>query len=77
MRIIGCDLHARQQTLAMLNTKTGEKVKTTLKQEDNKMREFYSSLPRPVRVGIKTTGSMQWFVNFIKELGIECLVSES
>jgi hypothetical protein len=31
MRIIGCDLHARQQTLAMLDTATGEVVKTTLK----------------------------------------------
>lgn len=24
MRIIGCDLHSRQQTLAMLNVETGE-----------------------------------------------------
>ena len=31
MKIIGCDLHARQQTLAMLDTATGEVVKTTLK----------------------------------------------
>jgi hypothetical protein len=30
MRIIGCGLHARQQTLAMLDTTTGEVVKTTL-----------------------------------------------
>jgi hypothetical protein len=29
MRIIGCDLHPRQQTLAMLDTTTGEVVKTT------------------------------------------------
>jgi len=27
MRIIGCDLHARQQTVAMLDTATGEAVK--------------------------------------------------
>jgi hypothetical protein len=26
MQIIGCDLHARQQTLAMLDTETGEAV---------------------------------------------------
>jgi hypothetical protein len=32
MRIIGCDLHARQQTLAMLDSTTGE-VKTTLRSE--------------------------------------------
>jgi len=74
MRIIGCDLHARQQTLAMLETATGEVVKTTLKHEGNSVREFYSSLPRPVRVGIEATGSMQWFVNLLEELGIECLV---
>ena len=30
MRIIGCDLHARQQTLAMLDTTTGEVVELTL-----------------------------------------------
>jgi len=31
MRIIGCDLHARQQALAMLDTTTGEMVAMTLK----------------------------------------------
>src|SRR6202007_2664456 len=74
MRIIGCDLHARQQTLAMLDTTSGEIVEMTLKHEGNNVREFYSSLPRPVRVGIEATGSMQWFLNLMEELGIECLV---
>ena len=74
MKIIGCDLHSRQQTLAMLDTATGEIEKTTLKHEENIVREFYSQLPRPVRVGIEATGSMQWFVNLMEELGIECLV---
>ncbi len=27
-----------------------------------------------MRVGIEATGSMQWFVNLMEELGIECLV---
>ena len=53
---------------------TGEVEKTTLKHEGNIVREFYSKLPRPVRVGIEATGSMQWFVNLMEELGIECLV---
>ena len=74
MRIIGCDLHSRQQTLAMLDTTTGEIERTTLKHEENTVREFYSNLPGPVRVGIEATGSMQWFVNLMEELGIECLV---
>ena len=74
MRIIGCDLHARQQTVAMLDTKTGEVVKMTLTHEGDNVREFYSTLPHPVRVGIEATGSMQWFVNLMEELGIECRV---
>jgi transposase len=74
MRIIGCDLHARQQTLAMLDTTTGELVEMTLTHDGHNVREFYSQLPRPVRVGIEATGSMQWFVKLMEELGIECQV---
>src|SRR4029077_15311960 len=74
MRIIGCDLHARQQTVAMLDTTTGEVVRMTLTHEGDNVRKFYSSLPHPVQVGIEATGSMQWFVNLMEELGIECLV---
>jgi transposase len=74
MRIIGCDLHTRQQTLAMLDMETGEIVKMTLTHEGNHVREFYSALPRPACVGIEATGSMQWFVNLMEELGIECRV---
>jgi transposase len=74
MRIIGCDLHARQQTLAMLDTTTGEIVNLTLTHEGNNVREFYCKLPRPVRVGIETSESMQWFLNLMDELGIECQV---
>ena len=53
MRIIGCDLHARQQTLAMLDTTTGEVVKTTLQHGGNNVREFYCKLPRPVPASLK------------------------
>ena len=28
----------------------------------------------PTKVGIEATGPMQWFVNFMEELAIECLV---
>ena len=74
MRIIGCDLHARQQTLAMLDTTTGEAVNLTLMHEGNSVREFYSKLPPPVLVGIEATGPMQWFLKLMEELGIECRV---
>jgi transposase len=42
--------------------------------EGDKVREFYSELPRPALVGIEATGSMQWFLNLMEELGIECRV---
>jgi hypothetical protein len=32
MRIIGCDLHARQQTIAMLDSDTGELEEKTSEQ---------------------------------------------
>jgi transposase len=58
----------------MLDTSTGEMVETTLKHDGNSVREFYSTLPRPVRVGIEATRSMQWFVSLMEELEIECQV---
>ena len=36
MKIKGCDFRARQQTLAILDTATGEIVKTTPQHEANK-----------------------------------------
>jgi len=74
MRIIGCDLHTRQETIAMLDTETGEVVEKTLEHEGEEVREFYSALPRPVRVGIEATGSMLWFLNLMEELGIDSQV---
>ena len=77
MRIIGCDLHARQQTLAMLDTITGEVVNPTLMHEGSEVREFYSQLPRPVLVGIEAIGLRQWFLNLLEELGIDCQVGDA
>jgi transposase len=74
MRIIGCDLHASQQTIAMLDRETGEISEQTLKHEGETVRAFYRALPAPVVVGIEATGSMGWFVRLMEELGITCRV---
>jgi hypothetical protein len=74
MKIVGCDLHAKQQTIAMVDTETGEFSEKTLLHEGNAVREFYASLEGPVVVGIEATGSMQWFLELLDELGIECRV---
>ena len=71
MRIIGVDLHTRQQTVAMLDTETGELIKKTLKHDGDEVRKFYSALPDQVLVGIEATGSMHWFLELLEELGIE------
>jgi transposase len=74
MRMIGCDLHATQQTIAMLECESGEVVDRTLKHDGNTIREFYGGLPRPVVVGIEATGSMGWFLRLMAELEITCHV---
>ena len=76
MRIIGCDLHARQQTLAILDTATGEAMEKTLTHSGSSVREFYAALPGPVRVGIEATGTMHWFLSLMEELGIDCQVGD-
>lgn len=74
MKIVGCDLHARQQTIAMVDSETGEFTEKTISHEENAVREFYAVLEGPVVVGIEATGSMQWFLELLEELGIECRV---
>ena len=70
-------MHARQQTLAMFDTETGEVVNRTLMHEGNEVRKFYSELPRPVLVGIEAIGPMQWFLDLLSELGMECQVGDA
>jgi len=74
MKIIGCDLHASQQTIAMLDRDTGEVAEHTLTHEGAVVRDFYAALPKPVVVGIEATGSMGWFLRLMEELQVTCRV---
>jgi len=71
MQMIGCDLHARQQTLAILDTETGVLEERVLEHDGDTVRDFYRSLEKPVRVAIEATGSMHWFLELLAELGVE------
>ena len=53
MKIIGCDLHARQQTIAMLDSDTGELEEKTLEHQGETVRKFYSALSGSILVGIE------------------------
>ena len=44
MKIVGCDLHARQQTIALVDTGTGEFSEKTLPHEGSGVREFYAAV---------------------------------
>src|SRR2546421_7377341 len=77
MRIIGVDLHTRQQTVAMLDVETGELIEKTLKHDGDEVRKFYSALPGQVLVGIEATGSMPWFLDLLEKLGIDHQVGHS
>src|SRR5258708_25963527 len=76
MKIVGCDLHAKQQSIAMVETDTGEWIERALSHEGKAVAEFYAALEGPVVVGIEATGSMQWFLELLDELGIECRVGQ-
>jgi transposase len=71
MKIIGVDLHTRQQSIAMLDDQTGELVEKELPHGGDQVRNFYAGLPKPVLVGIEATGSMHWFLRLLEELAIE------
>jgi len=43
MKIVGCDLHAKQPTIAMVDTDRGELIERTLSHEGNVVREFYAA----------------------------------
>ena len=69
MKIIGVDLHTRQQSIAMLDDETGEFMRRcSMKAEQVRS---YSALPKPVLVGLEATGSMPWFLRLLEELNIE------
>src|ERR1700730_19173853 len=77
MRLIGCDLHASQQSIARLDRHIGAVIEKTLKHDGEAVRDFYVSIPPPVIVGIEATGSMGWFLRLMEELAIECRVGHT
>jgi hypothetical protein len=67
MKIVGCDLHAKQQAIAMVDTETGEFTEKTLAHEGNKVREFYAALegpvvviPAPLLKRMRLLGGQEW-----------------
>jgi transposase len=77
MTFVGCDLHTRTQQVAVLDTRTGEVSEHQLVHDGGAGEEFYAALPRPVTVGIESTGYAVWFHTLMQRLGHTLLVGEA
>jgi hypothetical protein len=63
MKIVGCDLHAGQQSIAMVDGESGERTAKALKHEGNATGSFTPRWKVRWCWGIEATGAMQWFWN--------------
>ena len=77
MTFVGCDLHTRMQQVAVLDTQTGEVSECQLVHAGMTVEEFYAALPRPVTVGIESTGYAVWFHTLMQRLGHTLLVGDA
>ena len=77
MTFVGCDLHTRMQQVAVLHTDTGEVSEHQLGHEGSAVEDFYAALPRPVTIGIESTGYAVWFHILMQRLGHTLLVGDA
>src|SRR3989454_5856381 len=77
MTFVGCDLHTRMQQVAVLDTQTGEVSERQLPHDGMAVERFYAALPRPVTVGIESTGYAVWFHTLMQRLGHTLLVGDA
>jgi transposase len=77
MTLVGCDLHARRQQLAVLDTATGEVREEQLSHDGDAVERFYAALPPPVTVAVESTGYALWFHAVIRRLGHTLLVGDA
>ena len=77
MMLVGVDLHTREQSVASVDTTTGEVGQLRLRHEGNAVEEFYSALPAPVTVAIESTGYALWFHSLMQRLGHTLLVGDA
>src|SRR5713226_3289373 len=77
MTFVGCDLHTRMQQVAVLDTGTGEVSERKVPHDGMAVEEFYAALPRPVTVGIESTGYAVWFHTLMQRLGHTLLVGDA
>jgi len=64
-------LHARQQSISMLDTETGGSDRKDVQPRENRCRKFYAALATLRFWSGWNDRSMFWFLQLLEELGIE------
>lgn len=77
MTLVGVDLHTREQTVAVLDTATGEREDLRLRHDGEEVERFYAGLRPPVTVAIESTGYALWFHALMPRLGHTLLVGDA
>src|SRR2546429_6299060 len=77
MTLVGCNPHARNQRVAVLDPATGEIQERRLTHDGCSVEQFYAALPGPVTVGIESTGYALWFHALLHRLGHEVIVGDA
>jgi len=74
---IGVDLHARQQTVAYMDTSDGEIKRCELHHQKDDVRSFYRQFRDEVIVGVEASGYTGWFEEMIEDLGHTLLMGDA
>ncbi|MDQ3586705.1 MAG: IS110 family transposase [Acidobacteriota bacterium] len=74
---IGVDLHARQQTVAYMDTTDGEIKRRELHHQKDDVRGFYQQFTGEVITGVEASGYTNWFEEMIEQLGHSLLVGDA
>jgi transposase len=77
MTLVGVDLHSREQSVAMLDTTTGEVEERRIRHDGDAVERFYAALQPPVTVAIESTGYALWFHALARRLGHTLLVGDA
>jgi transposase len=74
---IGTDLHARQQTVAFMDTADGEVKRRELFHQKDDVPAFYRHFSGDVIVGVEASGDTGWFEELIEDCGHTLLVGDA
>jgi transposase len=80
MLIIGVDYHPSDQSIALVDTETGEYAERQLNHSAGEAEKFYRELATratSIRVGMEATGYSRWFERLLGELGIELWIGDA